>query len=232
MKIRVIASGSAGNCYWISDGRTSLLLDAGIPLPEIQRGCEFGISDIEGCLITHSHGDHVCAAANLARYGVDIFASSGTIEECDLRGHRIHPVSALEPFTVGSFRILPFDVEHDAPEPLGFLLASASGEKLLYFTDTYYLKYRFSGVTHMLAECNYDTQTLRRSVEEGRIAYEQAARLYRSHMSLDHLLELLQVNDLGRLRQIYLIHMSQNNADAARMKRAVQRATGAEVYIC
>ena len=50
----------------------------------------------------------------------------------------MHPVKALEEFQLGTFQVLPFDVEHDVPEPLGFLLTStATGEKLLYFTDTY-----------------------------------------------------------------------------------------------
>lgn len=233
MNIQVLASGSSGNAYRVSDGQTSLLLDAGVPVRTLQVGCGFGLSRLAGCLITHAHQDHCKAARDLARLGVDLYTSQGTIDACGLQGHRVHPVRSRETFTVGTFQVLPFEVEHDAPEPLGFLLAStATGEKLLYFTDTYYVRYRFQGLTHILAECNYDQASIRHSVEEGYIPLDLVPRLVKSHMSLEHLLDFLRANDLSRVRQIYLLHLSANNSNAARMKEAVQRLTGTEVYVC
>ena len=67
MLINPIASGSSGNAYYISDGQSSLLLDAGIPLAQIQAGCGYKVSQLSGCLVTHGHGDHVKAAKALAR---------------------------------------------------------------------------------------------------------------------------------------------------------------------
>ena len=135
MDIKVLASGSSGNAYRISDGKTALLLDAGIPLKGIQVGLSFRVRELAGCFITHAHQDHSKAAKDLARLGIDIYTSRGTIEACGLTGHRIKPAKALEELTVGTFKVLPFDVQHDAPEPLGFLYTSTTtGEKLLYFT--------------------------------------------------------------------------------------------------
>ena len=129
--------------------------------------------------------------------------------------------------------MLPFDVQHDAPEPLGFLFTSVeTGEKLLYFTDTYYIKYKFQGLTHIMAECNYDAETLQRSVDAGYIPIELVPRLVKSHMSLEHFLDLLKANDLSKVRQIYLLHLSNNNSDEKRFKEEVQKLTGAEVYVC
>ena len=54
MKIRVLASGSGGNAYTISDGATTLLLDAGIPLKEIQVATGFKVREIAGAFVTHS----------------------------------------------------------------------------------------------------------------------------------------------------------------------------------
>ncbi len=233
MEIKILASGSSGNAYRISDGKTGLLLEAGIPLKAIQVGCDFRVSQIQGCLVTHSHQDHSKAAKDLARLGVDIYASSGTIEACKLTGHRIHAVTELQELMIGSFKVLPFDVQHDAPQPLGFLLTSTeTGEKLLYFTDTYYIKYRFDRLTHIMAECNYDKETLQRSVEAGYIPIELVPRLMKSHMSLEHFLDLLKANDLHSVKQIYLLHLSDNNSDENRFKLEVQKQTGAEVYVC
>lgn len=233
MDIKILASGSSGNAYRIGDGSTELLLDAGIPLKAIQVGCGFRMRQIDGCFITHAHQDHSKAARDLARLGMDIYTSQGTIDACELTGHRIRPVKALEELTVGTFKVLPFDVQHDAPEPLGFLFTStATGEKLLYFTDTYYIKYRFKGLTHIMAECNYDAESIQHSVEAGYIPIELVPRLMKSHMSLEHLIEMLKVNNLNKVRQIYLLHLSANNSNAERYKEEIQKQTGAEVYVC
>lgn len=233
MEIEIYASGSNGNAYRVSDGKTTLLLDAGIPLREIQIRCGFKVRQLDGCLLTHAHRDHSRAADALMRLGIDVYTSAGTIAACGLTGHRVHTITALEGLTIGTLDILPFDVQHDAPEPLGFLITSAeTGERLLYFTDTYYIKYRFDGLTHIMAECNYGTDELIHSVEAGYIPVELVPRLMRSHMSLEHFLEMLKANDLTHVRQIYLLHLSNNNSDAERFKTETQKATGAEVYVC
>lgn len=233
MDITVIASGSSGNAYRISDGDTALLLDAGIPLQRIKQALNFRVRDLAGCLITHAHGDHAKAAGDLAKAGVDVYTSQGTIDACRLTGHRMKPVRALQEVMIGTFAVLPFDVQHDAPEPLGFLLTSRrTGEKLLYFTDTYYLKYRFTGLTHIMGECNYSMDIVEQSVRNGYIPPELVPRLIKSHMSLEHFLDLLKANDLHEVKQIYLLHLSNNNSDAERFREAVQKLTGTEVYVC
>lgn len=227
-----MGSSSKGNCYVVSDGVTRLLLDCGLPIREILRGMDFLPQYTAACLVTHSHGDHVKSANKLAQlYGMRVYASAGCIAAACLKG--AVPVKSMERFSVLSWDILPFDVEHDAPEPLGFLLRSnATGEKLLYFTDTYYLKYRFKGLTHILCEANYDLDILRNKVDRGVIPKFLGDRILGSHMSIDHLVEMLKANDLSRLRRILLCHLSDGNSDAERFKRRIQEATGAEVIVC
>lgn len=55
MDIRGLASGSKGNCYFVSDGKTPLLLEAGIPIAKIRQGTNFKIGELVGCLISHEH---------------------------------------------------------------------------------------------------------------------------------------------------------------------------------
>lgn len=232
MEIRVLASGSSGNAYIVSDGSTALLLDAGIPMRELRQRCGFSLHRIAGCLVTHAHMDHAKAVPGLIKAGMDVYTSRGTIDALQVTGHRVHALAALKTVRIGTWSVLPFEVEHDVPEPLGFLCASlTTGEKLLYLTDTFYCRYRFQGLTHAMLECNYDTGSLLRSTEEGHTPYELSARLAKSHMSLENLLGMLAANDLSKLKQIYLIHLSSSNSNAELMRREVQRATGAEVYV-
>jgi len=233
MEIDIYASGSDGNAYRISDGKTSLLLDAGIPFRKLQEMTGHNITSLSGCLVTHEHGDHSKAVKDLTRAGVDIYTSTGTIGKLGVISHRIRTVKSLQGIVIGTFAVLPFDVEHDAAEPLGFLLTSTeTGEKLLYFTDTYYLKYRFAGLTHIMAECNYDLGGLQQSVDGGNVPDFVAKRIIKSHMSLEHLKEMLKANDISKVRQIYLLHLSKNNSNAKLYRREIQRLTGAEVYVC
>lgn len=233
----MIASGSSGNCYKVSDGVTDILLDAGISAGKISRSVGFSLSKAEGCLVTHEHGDH-CSAVNILgdKYGIPIYLSAGTIEGSQDKAWAVYTqmakkIEALKSFRIGTFVVLPFDVEHDAVEPLGFLIKStATGEKLLYFTDTYYVKYKFSGVTHLMAECNYISGILKEGIENGTVSKARAKRILSSHMSLDHLLNFLDAFDRSQLRQIYLIHISKDNGWVEEMVRSVRAKTGVEVY--
>ena len=231
MDVQISATGSTGNAYKISDGETTLLLDAGIPFKELHRALGYRLSDISGALITHAHQDHAKACKELLFRGMDVYTSRGTIEACGLSSPHLRAVKSLTPFSVGSFSILPFEVEHDAPEPLGFLLTSkANGERLLYFTDTFYIKYRFPGITHLLGECNHDEKGIEDAVRMGYVPAALAPRLVRSHMSLETFLDFLKKMDRTRLKQIYLLHMSDNNSNQERFVREVAKLTGVEVY--
>jgi len=233
MKIKVLASGSTGNCYWISDGKTSLLLEAGIPIGEIQRGCNFSIASLRGCLITHKHGDHAKTADALMKKSVDVYSSRGTATARRWNGHRLHIVKGMDFFEIGTFTIMAFDLEHDAAEPLGyFIISRETREKLLYITDTHYMRYKFEGLTHILCECNYCPEILMANVSSGIVPLSLAKRIMHSHMSIDTVLDMLRANDLTNLRQIYLLHLSDTNSDESAFKERVQRLTGAEVYAC
>ncbi|HCB45364.1 MAG TPA: MBL fold hydrolase, partial [Algoriphagus sp.] len=60
MKLIVLGSSSAGNCYILQDNQgNSLILEAGVRIKEIKKALDFDISGIQGCLISHRHGDHI-----------------------------------------------------------------------------------------------------------------------------------------------------------------------------
>ena len=232
MDIRVLASGSAGNCYCVSDGSTSLLLECGISVKQIRRGLGFGLTNVAACLVSHEHQDHAKAVADVLRAGVEVYTSPGTIKALGLEHHRLRPVRAKETFKVGTWTVRAFETQHDAQEPLGFLLHSrASNERLLYATDTYYIRYKFPGLTHIMVECNYAKDILYENVKRGAVPEVFKNRLLTSHFSLENVKEFLKANDLSQVREIWLLHLSDGNSDAERFKREVQALTGRPVYI-
>ncbi len=175
--------------------------------------------------------DHSKAVKEIMRAGIDCYMSRGAAEVLGLSGHRINVIKAKQQFKVGTWTILPFETQHDAAEPLGFLLANQDGDKLLYATDTYYIRYRFSGLTHIAVECNYSLDILRANVEAGLVEPALKSRILKSHFSLENVKEFLQANDLSKVREIWLLHMSDGNSDAERFKREVQELTGKMVFV-
>mgnify|MGYP002624862314 CR=1 FL=1 len=228
MDIDVYASGSSGNCYRISDGTTALLIECGIPCRQILRHIGFDLSGIAGVLVSHEHTDHARAAKELALLGADIYSSRGTFKSLSLCGRRFREVKASQKFSIGSFEIYPFEVQHDAAEPLGFVITSSvTKERLMFFTDTYYVKYVFKNINIIMGEVNYSLDTLSEETDPAR-----RKRLFESHMSLEHFLEFLRASDLSRVSKIYLLHLSDDNSDAEMFRREVMKVSGAEVIIC
>jgi phosphoribosyl 1,2-cyclic phosphodiesterase len=225
------ASGSSGNCYRVTDGRTPLLLECGISYKEIQFGLVFTLSVIAGCLVSHEHQDHCKAVKDLMKAGIDCYMSKGTAEALGISGHRLHIIKAKQQFRIGTWTVLPFDTQHDATEPLGFLLVNQDGEKLLYATDTYFIRYRFQGLTHIMIEANYCMDILKRNVEAGLVPKELKSRLLKSHFSLENVKRFLQANNLSRVQEIWLLHLSDGNSDAERFRREIQSLTGKPTYI-
>jgi len=225
--IKIIASGSSGNAYLIGDGRTRLLLDAGIPFKRIQIGCGFRTSSIDGCLVTHRHGDHAAAIPKLLQRGITVYSNADVAEFYE----GVQELAALREYTVGTFLVLPFDAVHDVPCYGYQVTSTATGEKLVYITDSAYVRYTFTGLTHIMIEANYDEDIMLGNVRDEKIPFSLAERVAGTHMSIDTLIDLLRANDMTKVRQIYLLHLSDNNSDAEVFKRLVQQETGAEVYI-
>lgn len=229
--IEVLSSGSRGNCYIVDDGSAPLLLECGIRMQMIRERTGFRLQELAGCLISHEHKDHCRAVEDMLRVGVDCYMSQGTAKMLCADGHRVHMVVAKEQFKIKDWIILPFDTKHDAEEPLGFLLWQKGGPKILYATDTYYIKYRFSGLTHIMLECNYSLDVLNKMCREGMVDPEHKNRVIRSHMSLETAADFFRANDLSEVRGIWLLHLSDDNSHKDRFKRKIQSVTGKPVYI-
>ena len=212
LDIAVYASGSSGNCYTVSDGETVVMLDCGLPFRRIERLTGFLLP--AAVLVTHEHKDHSKAAQDFMRRGVDVYMTTGTAAALGIEAqHRLHILNPMEQTTVGRITVSAFPTQHDAREPCGFLLDDGD-DRVLYATDTYYIKYQFPGVTKMLIEANHSYKILEENVGAHILNESLAERLIKSHFSIENVLTFLKANDLSELKEIWLIHLSDSNADA------------------
>ncbi|MBR1695298.1 MAG: MBL fold metallo-hydrolase, partial [Selenomonas sp.] len=88
LDIAIHATGSTGNCYTVSNGKATVMLDCGLPYNRIQKLTGFILPD--AVFVTHEHQDHVKAAKDFMKRGVDIYTSAGTAEVENLEGHLLH----------------------------------------------------------------------------------------------------------------------------------------------
>lgn len=229
LDIAVYASGSSGNCYTVSDGETVVMLDCGLPFRRIERLTGFLLPT--AVFVTHEHKDHAKAAQDFMRRGVDVYMTAGTAAALGIETqHRLHILNPMEQTTVGRITVSAFPTQHDAREPCGFLLEGGS-DRVLYATDTYYIKYQFPGVTKMLIEANHSYTILEENVAAHILNKALAERLIKSHFSIENVLAFLKANDLSKVKEIWLIHLSDGNADAGKFAHMVEAATGKPVYI-
>lgn len=231
IEITALASSSKGNAYRVTDGRTTLLLEAGIRYKDIQQGFDFQMSQVSGCLITHEHKDHCKSVRDVLKAGIDVYASQGTFDALDVYHHRAIPIQVKQQFQIGTWTVLPLKSEHDVAEPLMFLLQNQVGEKLLFATDTYYIRYLFTGLTHIMVECNYSLEVLNQNIIDGHVPAVMKRRLIRSHFALENVKDFLKANDLSKVQEIWLLHLSDSNSDEIKFKQEIMKLTGKVVYI-
>ena len=112
MRLCSIASGSSGNCIYVGDDNTHLLVDTGISKKRIEEGLHIlGVKgeELKGILITHEHIDHIQGLGVFSRkYEIPIYATKGTIagiRGCSSLGKMpdglLHEVNVDEVFSVG-----------------------------------------------------------------------------------------------------------------------------------
>jgi phosphoribosyl 1,2-cyclic phosphodiesterase len=132
MKLCVLASGSSGNCTFISTGTTRILIDAGLSAKKTtERLADIGerVEDVDAICVTHEHGDHIAGIRVLQKkHGIPVYANAGTLD--GIRTARQGGAVECRQFTTGSkfeigeLALEPFSIPHDAYEPVGFVVRS------------------------------------------------------------------------------------------------------------
>ena len=233
MQIDVLASSSLGNSYLVSDGETSILLDAGIPYKELQVKSDFKVNEVAACFLSHCHIDHSRAVKDLLKSAIDVYALHETLAMLGFTTHhRAHFVEPLQTYTVNTFEIMPVEMYHDCP-CVGYMVYSKrSGERLFFATDTYKITINPQSIDYLIFEINYQKEIVNRLVNDGLMEASIRARLLFSHFELSKALKWLRKIDKSGLKRIYVAHLSSGHSNAEEIKNAVIAETGIPTTIC
>ncbi|AMA45104.1 MBL fold metallo-hydrolase [Pseudomonas monteilii] len=216
MRFAVLGSGSQGNGTLIASGDTYILVDCGFSLRETERRLALlGVSaaQLSAVLVTHEHADHVHGVGLLSRrYGVPVYLSQGT-----LRGLR-KPVEARgflacgQSLEIGALRVSAARVEHDALEPLQYVISDGQ-RRFGMLTDlgTYdgWLLDRYQDLDALLIESNHCRDMLAR----GHYPYFLKQRVGGNLGHLNNHQAANLVAELGwqDLQHLVLAHLSSKN---------------------
>lgn len=222
MKFNVLASGSKGNCTYIQAGSTQLVIDCGGTkryLSHSFHSLDVDLATIDALLITHDHIDHV-AQLNLFKDVSKVIAPVPLIKRAD--------VQILEPYQkhrIKDVDITPLVLSHDRAMTYGYLIEHQA-EKLVYITDTGYLKSNdftwISNADYYIFESNHDVELLMRTSRP----YPTKQRILSDtgHLSNEDSAAILAQVCGDRTREIILAHLSSEANEAELAKACVIEA--------
>lgn len=235
--IKVIGSGSSGNCYLADFNGTQILLECGLPFKTIQKALNFKLSTIEACLVTHEHIDHSKAVKDLIKNSINVYATKGTFDALNVKSHRAKTLqkndTEYKTIIFNNLAVKPFYSIHDAQEPVSFYIRDLkTNESLLFVTDTAYMPYKIPNVDILMVECNYVKNVIDSNIKNDSLNLSLRNRIVKNHMSLETLLKALKQANLSNLKKIYVLHLSDTNSQEKVILEAIQRQTGTIVEIC
>jgi phosphoribosyl 1,2-cyclic phosphodiesterase len=218
-------SGSGGNCIYVKNNDTEILIDAGksaralcSALTEIGKN----IDEIDAIFITHEHTDHVSALeVLLKKHKIPVHIVGASARKLLLKGLDVYeellcihpPVFSVE---IGDIKVTSFPTPHDSDFSVGYTIKI--GEKTIgYATDIGYItseiKNALCGCESVVLECNHDVEMLM----NGPYPYDLKLRIRsnRGHLSNADCADFASELCFVGTKNILLAHLSEENNDPA-----------------
>ncbi len=230
--LTLLGSGSAGNAALVMTDHCRLLVDGGLSARQLVHRlalCDVRPEQLDGVLLTHEHGDHVCGLEVLCRkFHIPIYCNSLTAEAI-----RCGPLSAHRnwrlfrtgaEFAICDITVQTFPVPHDAVEPVGYAF-HAGRAGLGFITDLGYatkmLVERLRQVHTLVIETNHDEKLLQNDPHR---PWPVKQRIQSRHGHLSNAAAAAVIEQLlpGKIERIVLGHLSRDCNSPALAAGAVQ----------
>jgi phosphoribosyl 1,2-cyclic phosphodiesterase len=212
-----LASGSKGNSVFFSNGKTKLLIDAGISLRQLEKrlnDIDQRIEEIDAIFITHEHMDHIAGLKVISsKFNIPIVCNSQTAKGIYQNLH-IRPFFKIftteEIFQFEDMEVHPFSIQHDTFDPVAFCI-KWNDIKVAFCTDlgfvTTHVKKSLENCNYIYIEANHQP-SLVYSCSRPEI-YKQRVLGRQGHLSNEQCVGLLSYICHPNLKQVCLAHLSQ-----------------------
>jgi phosphoribosyl 1,2-cyclic phosphodiesterase len=222
--VSVLSSGSKGNCAYVGDGQSGVLIDCGLSTKQIlKRMADVGLGDapIDAVLVTHEHSDHAGSARILCNKleklrgtPVPFHMTPGTAVALkpQMMPSALATIEAGRAFKVGNLVVDPFRIPHDTADPVAFRIGIGDcwvGVVTDLGRSTTLVSQKLSSLSVAVVEFNHDLEMLL----DGPYAWPVKQRVHSSHghLSNEQAGELVGQSAGGRLEHLVLAHLSEEN---------------------
>jgi phosphoribosyl 1,2-cyclic phosphodiesterase len=234
MRFVTLSSDSSGNGYMLqSTTGEVLLIEAGVKLFQVKKALDFDLTRIAGCIISHAHFDHARYLPDYCLAGIPCYGNEGTKKAFFNGNHELFGFRLLQAKTIreiGGFLIKPFLLEHDV-QNFGYLIHNHESGLICFITDTNYCRYTFKGLNNILIEANYSNEIIDQKLLDGTANKFVRDRVLTYHLEFETTKAFLRANDLTKVNNIVLLHLSMDNSNMDQFRREVIELTGKQVFI-
>ena len=216
----MLGSGSAGNSALVATDHCRILVDGGLSARQlVVRLALCGVTpeQLDGVLLTHEHGDHVCGLEVFCRkFKIPIYCNSLTAEAIrsgSLARHRNWRLFRTgSEFSICDITVQTFSVPHDAVDPVGFAFHAGSNG-LGYITDLgcapKMLVERLRQVHTLVIETNHDEKLLQND-QHRPWPVKQRIQSRHGHLSNTAAAAVLEQLLPGKIEHVVLGHLSRD----------------------